>query len=290
MGAPVSDVSTGYVRLYRKLLNNPVWTQLVPAVAKVAIFFLLRASYKPSQWWDGSKTVEIPAGGFITSYARTAEACNLSVQQVRDAFTHLFGTHFATYARTKRWTLVTVLNWATYQASDDDAEHAKEHRPDRVKNRKGTTDKELRIKNTPLPPRSEGHGAGAPLELTGPDPNEKPRGTTAGRKSYRDVLEQVARTIHGRHPNALGRRDLGVGGIEKKLEAILKHKHIPSTEAEAYLQSIDRNHAAACNSEGWCKDGGQYAKALRNYLAPTEDRYEIEPSAPQRSEPVRLMA
>ena len=136
-------------------------------------------------------------------------------------------------------------------------------------------------------------GADAPLEVVSPTPNGKPQKPTANRKPYRDVLEQVARSIHGRHPNeggASGRRDLSIAGVEKKLEAILKHKRVPTAEAEAFLRRIDRIHAAACASEAWRKDGGQYAKGLRNYLAPTEERYDIEPAPPARKEPVRLYA
>lgn len=145
-----SDKSGGYVRLFRKLLQNPIWTQLSPAVLKVAIYFLLRAGHKPVQWYDGSKTIDIPAGSFITSNAGTAAACNISTQQTRDAFSHLSRTHFATYERTRRWTLVTVLNWAAYQAQPGDGEHTKEQAGDRVKNTtetaKGTTNKNKRKK------------------------------------------------------------------------------------------------------------------------------------------------
>jgi hypothetical protein len=140
------DPSGGYIRLHRRLLQNPIWTQLAPAVLKVAIYFLLRANYRPAQWYDGSSSVDIPAGSFITSYAHAAKDCAISVQQVRDAFGHLFRTQFATYRRTHRWTLVTVVNWSGYQASPDDAEHTGEHRIDPAKNRQGTTDKNVRSK------------------------------------------------------------------------------------------------------------------------------------------------
>jgi hypothetical protein len=139
------------------------------------------------------------------------------------------------------------------------------------------------------PPLREGTAL-TRLVLSSPDPNGNAPKTPKKPKPYADLLAQVARAIHQRHPDAYERRDLGIEGIAKKLEAVLKHKHVPAAEAEAYLRRIDRNHAAACNSETWCKDGGLYAKGLRNYLAPTEERYEIEHTAPQRREPVRLMA
>jgi hypothetical protein len=40
---------SGYIKRYRKLRENPIWTQCVPAVLKVAIYFLLRANHKPRQ-------------------------------------------------------------------------------------------------------------------------------------------------------------------------------------------------------------------------------------------------
>ena len=118
------EPSGGYVRLHRRLLQNPIWTQLAPAVLKVAIYFIARANWKPGQWYDGASTVQIPAGSFITSYASAAKACNLSVKQIRGAFNHLFRAQFAAYQRAQtgaqRWTLVTVINWSAYQVSPDD--------------------------------------------------------------------------------------------------------------------------------------------------------------------------
>jgi hypothetical protein len=261
-------------------------------VSKVAIYFLLRANFKSTQWYDGTQVVNIPAGSFITSYARVAAACNLSVQQVRDAFGHLFRTQFATYTRTERWTLVTILNWAAYQASTVGGEHSGEHAVEQPNNRQATTDEEPRIKgvNTPTSP-SDWNSVGAPLKLVPPDGNGRPRQSTLEIKPYRDVLEQVARSIHDRHPNignANGRRNLSVAGVERMLEAILKHKRTPTAACEAYLRQIDRNHAGVCSSENWQKENGRFVKALRNYLAPTEQRYDFEPTVPS-SVPASVM-
>lgn len=80
-----------------------------------------------------------------------------------------------------------------------------------------------------------------------------------------------------RHPRR--RRDCSAVGVVKALTGILKYKRIPANEQEAYLEQIDRNHAAMYASEDWLKDGGQFAKALKNWLAPMEERYDIAPSA-----------
>lgn len=107
--------------------------------------------------------------------------------------------------------------------------------------------------------------------------------------AHQAVLAAVATAIHARHPTA--RRDCGVGMVERQLTAILKHKRVPSDQRDAYLQRIDANHAGMCSSEQWTKDGGLYAKALSNYLAPTKERYDVEVNGTATIAPTtRLMA
>jgi hypothetical protein len=107
---------------------------------------------------------------------------------------------------------------------------------------------------------------------------------------YEGVLEEVSESIHARHPRGNGRRDASVGVVAKKLASILKHKRIPADECETYLRRIDRIHKAMCASDDWCKEDGRFAKSLRNYLAPTEELYDVEPeSAPAGKQPGRLM-
>ena len=104
------------------------------------------------------------------------------------------------------------------------------------------------------------------------------------------MLSEVAQSIHARHPNGYARRNLGVPAVENKLKAILKHKRIPPDDCELYLRQIDRNHASMCASVDWRKNGNEFASSLRNYLAPTEERYDIELSTDSPKEPARLMA
>ena len=115
MGAP-----GGYVKIYRRLMENSVWTQLSPAVLKVMIAFLLKANWMEATWYDGSNEVEIPRGSFVTSYPKMAQFCKVSVKQVRGAFEHLESAHFAAYTRAGKWTMVTVMNYSTYQDSEPD--------------------------------------------------------------------------------------------------------------------------------------------------------------------------
>jgi hypothetical protein len=338
----------GYVRLHRKLLEHPIWTQHAPAVAKVAIHFLLRANYRRTQLQIGNRKIDLPAGSFITSYRKVAKACRLSLQQVRDAFVHLETLGFSTSSGTHQWTLVTVLNWATYQARKDEEEHTesligggntavllKEHSSEHTSERaaehtedagkcnqictNGTEDANLEHSERLCSQHTVGCGnlkngttdkkyknnkyslsAGKPASVDGlldinsttrfdsePGLNsEAVNGraySAAGKNGHcrapklPEFIQSGAAKIHARHPKV--RRDIGVEQVGKKLAEILKHKRVPATEQEAYLRQIDLNHAALCASDAWQKEGGQYAKGLENWLAPSKERYDAAPSA-----------
>lgn len=111
---------TGWIKLHRKMLESPIWTQLSPAVAKVAVTMLLKANHGPARWYDGQQQVDIPMGSFVTSYPTMARGCHLTVKQIRGAVEHLGKLDFAAYTRAPKYTLVTVKNYATYQARDDE--------------------------------------------------------------------------------------------------------------------------------------------------------------------------
>jgi len=94
----------------------------------------------------------------------------------------------------------------------------------------------------------------------------------------KDHLREAAIRIHQNHPSA--RRDIGTGETGKRLAAILKRKRILGADAESYLQGLVDRHARFCSSEQWQKEGGQYAKSLANWLAPTMERYDQDPPPP----------
>jgi hypothetical protein len=343
----MTGTRAGYIRLYRRLFENPVWTTLDPPVLKVFLAFLLKANWKTSAWYHGKTMVEIPRGSFITSYGSMALFTCLTEKQVRLAFTHLANLGIAAYSRAPRWTVVRVLNYETYQPSNEEegtleqsigqgeghpndtgegtledttevtlgdviklhanndlqaavevagqggghnVEQAARAEQGRMGGGQRATDEEVKKVRRKDPPYPGVNGAVAPAESVPPDTNGNLGTSPTKRRPYRGVLEQVAISIHGRHPNEHGRRDLSVTGVQKKLEAILQHKHIPGADCEAYLHRIDSNHMAACESESWRKEDGQYVKGLRNWLAPTEDRYDFEPAVPARKGPVRLTA
>lgn len=95
------------------------------------------------------------------------------------------------------------------------------------------------------------------------------------KKSQLEVrIDELAREMCLRHPK---RRSCGPAEARKLLSRIVQR--FPAAERLSILSQVDENHAAWCNSPEWKKDNGEYAKALANWLAPTEERYRVAPKS-----------
>jgi hypothetical protein len=110
-------MSGGHIKLHRSLLLHPLTHQLPAEWFRVWVVVLLRASWKGSRWWDGTKEIDILAGSFVTSLKNLAKASGATIQQVRGALNYFETTRMVTRETTNHHTKVIVTNWETYQGS-----------------------------------------------------------------------------------------------------------------------------------------------------------------------------
>jgi len=112
--------SGGYILLHRKLLEHPLMTQLPAAWFRIWIAILLRVNWKPGTWWNGTANVTVSAGSMVTSVEKLSKTSRASTKQTRGALAYLQTANIAAIKTTSHYTLITVLNWATYQNADED--------------------------------------------------------------------------------------------------------------------------------------------------------------------------
>lgn len=111
----------GWVKLYRELLDKPIWFESTPEQKVILITLLLMANHEGRQWeWQGRKYYAAP-GQFVTSLPKIAEACGpgISIQNVRTALKRFEKYEFLTDQSTKKNRLITINNWAFYQSKPD---------------------------------------------------------------------------------------------------------------------------------------------------------------------------
>lgn len=249
----------GWIRLYRKTVRNPLWTHLPAEWLKVWLGVLFRANLSDSTYFDGHNEVHMKPGSLITSAEKLALYCNVSIKQVRGTLDYLERAGMVTRFRASKYSVLTICNWGTYQSgqtsdgSQNGSQDGEETAGMRAMKgqRKGNeraTDKEVRSKNPPsregISPETEALvGATADRLL-----QRHPAMRRCSPKEARDLLRKIC-------------------------------FRLPADQRIAKLHSIDENHAAHCATDQWTKQGGEFAKSLNNWLAPSMGKFDVRPEA-----------
>jgi len=113
----------GYIKLYRELIEKPIWLNSTPEHKSIIITLLLMANHKPNDWeWCGKK-FNVNKGQFVTSLEsiRKKTGKGISIQNMRSCLKRLKKLHFATNKSTKSGRLITIINWGSYQPKEKKA-------------------------------------------------------------------------------------------------------------------------------------------------------------------------
>lgn len=105
---------SGYIKLYRKLMQ---WGWYRDNVVKgLFLHCLLTAAFKPFDWMGR----EMKSGQLITTRRALADELGFTEQQVRTGLKKLESTGEIRITPTNKYTVITVLNWESYQAKNGD--------------------------------------------------------------------------------------------------------------------------------------------------------------------------
>lgn len=118
----MQEQNQGWVKVFRQLLDKPIWQQSSPAQKTILITLLLMANHEEKEWeWKGQKFKASP-GQFITSLDSIVKKCGtgISIQNVRSALVRFKKFEFLTNESTKTGRLITIVNWRLYQLSEND--------------------------------------------------------------------------------------------------------------------------------------------------------------------------
>ena len=179
----------GYVRIYRKMLENPIFTGKPAEWFKLWIMILLRVNWRPSVFRaHAGGPIDISAGSMVTSLEKLAHTGNTTREQARKCLDYLERTHMITLQRTHHWTKITVLNWSTYQQVNDALEHTAEHTQFEVEPVNGT---HARTHTGTL--SKENKNNSNTLSKSGDLDSHPPQPPKPKRKSLRDAIDPATR-------------------------------------------------------------------------------------------------
>lgn len=157
----------GYIKLLRKLEK---WEWYKNQNVKAAfIHCLLRANYDNQRWQKRT----IKRGSFVTSISNFSSETGLSIQQTRTALEHLKSTNDIAIEATRKYSIITVVNYSKYQDDNKKVNKQSTHRQHKDKqtdNKQVTTIKERKevyLSPTEINIREEGKNSAAPSAAEG---------------------------------------------------------------------------------------------------------------------------
>lgn len=110
----------GWIKIYRDIIDNPIWRDSTPEQCKILVTLLSMASWKESDWdWLGEKK-KLQPGQFVTSLKRIVNFAGRGVSEknVRTALDRFQSFGFLTCVSTNKGRLITIVNWGKYQDID----------------------------------------------------------------------------------------------------------------------------------------------------------------------------
>lgn len=112
---------SGWIKLHRRILNSDMYKSLTSKQRDIMIVILLMVNFEKSEWeWNGD-IFRCEPGQTITSIENIRKLCGpgVSRQNIKTALSKLKKWLFLTNISTNTGRLITILNWDTYQSTDD---------------------------------------------------------------------------------------------------------------------------------------------------------------------------
>lgn len=103
----------GWIKLHKQLLQWEWYTDSV--VKELFLHLLLKAKFKDESW----KGVQIKRGQVLTGRVKLSQELALTQQQIRTALKKLKSTNEITIKTTNKFSLVTLVNYDSYQGKKD---------------------------------------------------------------------------------------------------------------------------------------------------------------------------
>ena len=108
-------MSEGFIKLYRSMVKWEWYKD--ENTSRVFLHLLLNANWEDSRF----QGYEIPKGSLVTGYTALSEQLGISRQSVRTAIKHLKSTGEITLKVTRRFSIITIVNWEKYQGYEEGA-------------------------------------------------------------------------------------------------------------------------------------------------------------------------
>lgn len=137
-----------WIRLYRKLRDNPIWKKKPFSKGQAWVDLLLRANYREGRVMVGNKVITVLPGQVFTSEVHLSEDWGWSRQKVRHfEGTLLVNRQICTPEKTSKYTILTLTEWARHQNPNEEKNIKKDIKRTSLEHQKDTYNNNKNLKN-----------------------------------------------------------------------------------------------------------------------------------------------
>ena len=113
-------MNQGWVKLYRSGLDNELFKN--STTWHVWTYCLLKATHKPTKVLIGGKSILLQPGQFIFGRKKASEETKLTERKIRTSLEHLKNTQNLTITSTNKYSIITLINWDSYQSDTSNSD------------------------------------------------------------------------------------------------------------------------------------------------------------------------
>lgn len=112
---------TGWLKIHRQLMHSPVFEN--EKIFKTFMYCLMKATHKEHDQLVGRTLVHLKVGQFVFGRNKASLEMNMKPSTLWDNMQTLKLMGNITIKSNNKFSVVTVVNWATYQQQDDEADN-----------------------------------------------------------------------------------------------------------------------------------------------------------------------
>lgn len=114
-------MNNGYIKLHRKILDNPIAQKA--SYAWLWVTLLLKANHKENKFmWNGNIII-VKEGQLLTGRKELSEQTGIPGSTIEDILNFLEKQHQIRQQTTTKFRLITIINWKDYQNSDNNSDN-----------------------------------------------------------------------------------------------------------------------------------------------------------------------
>ena len=137
----------GYVKIYRKIKDNPLWDEKPFSRFQAWLDLILSVNHKERKVMINGNFVEVKPGQKMTSMRKLANEWGWSITKVKKFLDELQNDEMITYYSDTKKTVITIEKWETYQGYSDTKRTQKENKNKTERKQKETNNNVKNVKN-----------------------------------------------------------------------------------------------------------------------------------------------